>query len=136
MREKKRKRERRPGGIYDGKYELMSGDKVSRDLIDMVPYYKDHPLVQKAISDLEEIISQKKQMMEKEVMPESFQEQQIKPEGTQTKALEKDSSTSKGTGKKESVLQALRERQAKLKEQNQDKDKQKLKGHKKGEQEL
>lgn len=124
------------GSMYDGEYELMSGDKISKDLIDLVPYYKDHPLVQGAISDLEEIISQKQQMMGKEVVPESFQGQQIKPEKTPEKAPEKESSTSKGTGKKESVLKALRERQVRLKEQNQDKDEQKSKGHKKGEQEL
>lgn len=124
------------GSMYDGEYELMSGNKISRDMIDLVPYYKDHPLVQAAISDLEEILSQKQQMMEKEVVPEIFQEHPIKPEKTPEKVSEKDSSTSKGTGKKESVLKALRERQARLKEQNQDKDEQKSKGHKKVEQEL
>lgn len=124
------------GSIYDGEYELMSGDKISRDLIDLVPYYKDHPLVQRAISDLEEILSQKQQMIEKAVVSESSQEQPIKPEKTPEKEPDKDSSMSKGTGKKESVLKALRERQARLKEQNQDKDEQKSKEHKKGEQEL
>ena len=124
------------GSMYDGEYELMSGDKISKDLIDLVPYYKDHPLVQGAISDLEEILSQKQQMAEKEVVSEISQEQPIKQEKTPEKAPEKDSSTSKGTGKKESVLKALRERRARLMEQNQDKDEQKSKGHKKGEQEL
>ena len=124
------------GSIYDGEYELMSGDKISRDLIDLVPYYKNHPLVQRAISDLEEILSQKKQMIEKTVMPESSQMQPIKQEKTQKKTPEKDNSTSQGTGKKESVLKALKERQARLKEQNQENTEQKSKGRKKGEQEL
>lgn len=88
------------GSMYDGEYELMSGDKISRDMIELVPYYKDHPLVQAAISDLEEILSQKQQMMEKEVVPEISQEHPIKPEKTPEKVSEKDSSTSKGTGKK------------------------------------
>lgn len=61
------------GSMYDGEYELMSGDKISKDLIDLVPYYKDHPLVQGAISDLEEILSQKRQMAEKEVVSETSQ---------------------------------------------------------------
>lgn len=124
------------GSLYDGEYELMSGDKISKDLIDLVPYYKDHPLVQGAISDLEEILSQKQQIAEKEVVSEISQEQPIKQEKIPEKTPEKDSSTSKGTGKKESVLKALRERRARLMEQNQDKDEQKSKGHKKGEQEL
>ena len=124
------------GSMYDGEYELMSGDKISKDLIDLVPYYKDHPLVQGAISDLEEILSQKRQMAEKEVVSEISQEQPTKQEKTPEKAPEEDSSTSKGTGIKESVLKALRERQARLKEQNHDKDEQKSKGRKKGEQEL
>lgn len=124
------------GSMYEGEYELMSGDKISKDLIDLVPYYKDHPLVQGAISDLEEILSQKRQMAEKEVVSEISQEQPTKQEKTPEKAPEEDSSTSKGTGIKESVLKALRERQARLKEQNHDKDEQKSKGRKKGEQEL
>lgn len=124
------------GSMYDGEYELMSGNKISKDLIDLIPYYKEHPLVQGAISDLEEILSQKQQMAEKEVVSEISQEQPTKQEKTPEKAPEEDSSTSKGTGIKESVLKALRERQARLKEQNQDKDEQKSKGHKKGEQEL
>lgn len=108
--------------MYDGEYELMSGDKISKDLIDLVPYYKDHPLVQGAISDLEEILSQKRQMAEKEGVSEISQEQPTKQEKIPEKAPEEDSSTSKGTGIKESVLKALRERQARLKEQNHDKD--------------
>lgn len=28
------------GSIYDGEYELMSGGKISKDLIDLVPHYK------------------------------------------------------------------------------------------------
>ena len=104
------------GSMYEGEYELMSGDKISKDLIDLVPYYKDHPLVQGAISDLEEILSQKRQMAEKEVVSEISQEQPTKQEKTPEKAPEEDSSTSKGTGIKESVLKALRERQARLKQ--------------------
>lgn len=45
------------GSIYDGEYELMSGGKISKDLIDLVPHYKESPLVQKAMGDLERILA-------------------------------------------------------------------------------
>ena len=47
------------GSIYDGEYELMSGGKISKDLIDLVPHYKESPLVQKAMRDLERILARK-----------------------------------------------------------------------------
>ena len=47
------------GSIYDGEYELMSGGKISKDLIDLVPHYKESPLVQKAMQDLERILAEK-----------------------------------------------------------------------------
>lgn len=124
------------GSMYDGEYELMSGGKISREGIDLVPYYKDHPLVQKAISDLEVILSQNPQLSEKKVVSESIQEQPVEYQRTLGKVSEEDNSMSKGTGKKESVLKALQERQARLKKQEQEKDVQKSRGHKKGEQEL
>ena len=38
---------------YSGEYELMCCDRVDRELIDMIPHYKESPLVQKAINDME-----------------------------------------------------------------------------------
>ena len=45
---------------YSGEYELMSWDRVDRELIDMIPHYKESPLVQKAINDMEKYLADKK----------------------------------------------------------------------------
>ncbi|MCA5964809.1 hypothetical protein LC724_37560 [Blautia sp. RD014234] len=82
------------GSIYDGEYELMSGGKISKDLIDLVPHYKESPLVQKAMRDLERILAEKQRENTAE---------QAKPEGTM--------------GRKVSVLKALKERKELLKKQ-------------------
>ena len=34
---------------YSGEYGLMSGDRIDRDLIDMIPHYKESPLVQNCL---------------------------------------------------------------------------------------
>ena len=44
---------------YSGEYELMSADRIRRDLIDMIPHYKESPLVQKAITDMEKYLDEK-----------------------------------------------------------------------------
>lgn len=82
------------GSIYDGEYELMSGGKISKDLIDLVPHYKESPLVQKAMRDLERILAEKQRENTAE---------QVKAEGTM--------------GRKVSVLKALKERKELLKKQ-------------------
>ena len=82
------------GSIYDGEYELMSGGKISKDLIDLVPHYKESPLVQKAMQDLERILAEKQRENTVE---------QTKAEGTK--------------GRKVSVLKALKERKELLKKQ-------------------
>lgn len=82
------------GSIYDGAYELMSGGKISKDLIDLVPHYKESPLVQKAMQDLERILAEKQRENTAE---------QTKAEGTM--------------GRKVSVLKALKERKELLKKQ-------------------
>lgn len=82
------------GSIYDGEYELMSGGKISKDLIDLVPHYKESPLVKKAMQDLERILAEKQRENTAE---------QTKTEGTM--------------GRKVSVLKALKERKELLKKQ-------------------
>ncbi len=143
------------GSIYDGDYELMSGGEILREAIDLVPHYKESPLVQKAIADLEKILSEKreretaskvqKQENEQPEKPsigkdmagiEGARETDLKPEKTPEKAPETHSSVPEGTGRKQSVLKALRERQAKLKAQEQKGTEQKPQKRKKGEQEL
>lgn len=44
------------GSIYDGDYELMAGGEISRELIELVPHYKESPLVQMAIRELENLL--------------------------------------------------------------------------------
>lgn len=44
------------GSIYDGDYPLMYGGQINRDGIDLVEHYRESPLVQKAISDLQAIL--------------------------------------------------------------------------------
>ena len=82
------------GSIYDGEYELMSGGRISKDLIDLVPHYKESPLVQKAMQELERILAEKQR---------ENTAGQTKAEGTM--------------GRKVSVLKALKERKELLKKQ-------------------
>ena len=44
---------------YSGEYELMCWDRVDRELIDMIPHYRESPLVQKAINDMEKYLNEK-----------------------------------------------------------------------------
>lgn len=39
-------------GDYEGKFPLMQGEKMQTALIQMVPFYRDNPLVQQAVTDL------------------------------------------------------------------------------------
>lgn len=100
------------GSDYDGEYELMRAGVVSKDLIDLVPHYKESPLVQKAVADLEHILSQRQE---------------------QTKETER--TAEKGGGTKQSVIQALsqwREKQ-KEKDKTEQKDMEQSGSRKKGE---
>lgn len=111
------------GSMYDGDYELMRGGVISKDVIDLVPHYKESPLVQKAINDLEQMLFRERQT---EITEE--------PEQTvQTRTPDK-----KEKGVRQSVLAALRERQAQQKVQKQQaqKEEKKTQGQRKGESEL
>lgn len=122
------------GSIYDDmEYELMAAGKIREDMLDLVPYYKDNPLVQKAISDVKSYLdAQNEKQNEVKTMPEK-QEQMI-PE--KNDSIKSNVTPQKTSGKKESVLQALRERQAKLKAQEKEKQTENSHTKKKGEQEL
>ena len=146
------------GSMYDGDYELMSAGVISKDLIDLVPHYKESPLVQQAVADLEQMLSDRRQEkitekpQEKQTQKEKEQAQEPQISADKGKAASvpetapeqekqpetipgKDNYVAEGTGRKQSVLKALRERQAKLK-QEQKSTEQKAQNHKKGEQEL
>lgn len=50
------------GSIYEGDYPLMYGGKIDQDGINLVEHYRESPLVQKAISDLQAILDQRASM--------------------------------------------------------------------------
>lgn len=45
------------GSMYDGNYELMICGEMQTDLINMIDHYRESPLVQKAITDMEAMLS-------------------------------------------------------------------------------
>ena len=139
------------GSMYDGEMELMSAGVIHKDTVNEIPHYKESPLVQKAIRDLEVILEREKerefrmgtvtdrqgQAQEPKESPvlENVHQAAAEPEKTKETAPETGRTAASG-GRKQSVLQALRERQAKLKEQEGQRPEKEQKAHKKGEQEL
>lgn len=53
------------GTIYEGDFPLMYGGKIDRDGINLVEHYKESPLVQKAISDLQTILEHRAAMQQR-----------------------------------------------------------------------
>ena len=49
------------GSIYDGNFDLMVMGEMQTEFINEIPQYRESPLVQKAISDMEEILSKQKE---------------------------------------------------------------------------
>ena len=126
------------GSIYDGAYELMRAGSISKDAIDLVPHYKESPLVQKAIADLEKMLAEEQQRNESvQTEPAAEPDGQDRPGNTVQKP-----EAAKPAGVRQSVLAALRERQAKQKAQEQQVQKEGEKtekiaqGRRKGEPEL
>lgn len=129
---------------YSGEYELMCWDRVDRELIDMIPHYKESPLVQKAINDMEKYLNEKhgkvqeaEQTVEvKQEVPETLVKKEsvsVEPNREQNKEPAKGE---KGELKK-SVLQSLKEFQARAKAQEQkEMATEKSKARKKGDVEL
>ncbi len=124
------------GSTYDGDYGLMSGGEILRDSIDLVLHYKESPLVQKAIVDMEAIFAEQgiQKAVEPKKEPAQAADRAVQEDGRQKKETgsreekvpEREPKTNNpakepGNGRKESVLKALRERQAKLKPQGQEK---------------
>lgn len=104
------------GSDYDGKFDLMSGGQVLKDVINDIPHYRDSSLVQKAITDIEAFLSEQ--------------------EKTARSAAETKREIPGGASRKQSVLNALRERQTKLKAQGQNESPEKDQLKRKGDQEL
>ena len=107
------------GSDYDGPYDLMRLGKVDREGVEMIQHYKESPLVQKAMDDVEKYFDSKQEITK------------IEEKAVEDKSVPKEN-LSQPKSRKESVLQALRERQAKIKEQEQNMSKEKSKANKKG----
>lgn len=101
------------GSIYDGNFDLMTGGKIQKDIINDILHYRKSPLVQKAITDMESVLS-----------------------GWENVQTEQTINEPEAISKKQSVLNALRERKAKLKAKGQSKQGQTSQSQKKGEAEL
>jgi len=126
------------GSIYDGNFDLMVAGEVQTEFINEIPQYRDSPLVQKAIADMEAILAQQTEkavLKPEEKMEPSHQTILPKDKEKTEKALENNKNVS-GESRKQSVLNALRERQAKIKTQEKEKQGQKSRRQKKGQQEL
>ena len=129
---------------YSGEYELMCWDRVDRELIDMIPHYKESPLVQKAINDMEKYLNEKHgKVQEAEQTVEAKQEVSEAPVKKESVSVEPNQTQKKEPAKgekgelKKSVLQSLKEFQARAKAQEQkNKEAEKSKAHKKGDVEL
>ena len=129
---------------YSGEYELMCWDRVDRELIDMIPHYKESPLVQKAINDMEKYLNEKHgKVQEAEQTVEVKQEVSETPVKKESISVEPNREQNKEPAKgekgelKKSVLQSLKEFQARAKAQEQkNKEAEKHKAHKKGNVEL
>ena len=129
---------------YSGEYELMCWDRVDRELIDMIPHYKESPLVQKAINDMEKYLNEKHgKVQEAEQTVEVKQEVSETPVKKESVSVEPNREQNKEPAKgekgelKKSVLQSLKEFQARAKAQEQkNKEAEKSKAHKKGDVEL
>ena len=50
------------GSDYDGPYDLMRLGKVDREGVEMIPHYKESPLVQKAMDDVEKYFARKQEL--------------------------------------------------------------------------
>ena len=129
---------------YSGEYELMCWDRVDRELIDMISHYKESPLVQKAINDMEKYLNEKHgKVQEAEQTVEVKQEVSETPVKKESISVEPNREQNKEPAKgekgelKKSVLQSLKEFQARAKAQEQkNKEAEKHKAHKKGDVEL
>ena len=117
-----------------------------------MPHYRDSPLVQKAVGDLEQMIENGELKAKETVRPalsaETEQEKTLEevekenmtappvremPEDKKEPPQdEKEPPQVKKPGSRESVLKALRERQARLKEQEKSNERNNTKEHKKG----
>lgn len=108
--------------LYAGEYPLMRSDQIDMETLEGIPYMKNHPLVQRAVKEME-------QRGVKLWYP-------IK-EAQAEKGMEQRQEQPQRESKKESVLKALKERQERLKaQQTEPKRPERSQSKKKGDMEL
>lgn len=144
------------GSIYDGtECDIYCGGEVMWDEVNETEYYRNSPLVQATMKEVQamaergEIRGYKGREQEEEIaqgavgkektqeprVQESIQrdvEKKREAEPSRGQPVSPKKEEHKSSGKRESVLQALRQRQAKLKEQEKSKGKEQSQNHKKG----
>lgn len=138
------------GSDYAGSYPLVEGGKVVTEMIGLVPYCRNHPLVQEAVEEAKqyypatskETTYQPREAQEAEPVVEENTTEVSAPAQEKRELAEKPAkpaekaSDGRTGSKKESVLNALRERQAQIKEREKQAPEQKNMNRKKGEQSL
>lgn len=68
------------GSIYDGNFDLMVMGEMQTEFINEIPQYRDSPLVQKAIADMEAILLEERPEQEVSEAIEKEEPQQPMPE--------------------------------------------------------
>ena len=121
------------GSDYAGGYPLIQGGKVATDMIDLVPHYRDSPLVQQAVEEAKRYYPDAREteyqpreeqahesvVEQKNVGDSTVVDEQKQPETAEKRSVlvEKPQGEQQTGSKRESVLKALRERQKQIKEQ-------------------
>ncbi len=126
------------GSIYDGNFDLMVMGEIQTEFINEIPQYRKSPLVQKAIADMEAILSKQ---VERNAPDTARTETKAAEPIKSVKHVPKPDRNISSGSKKQSVLNALRERQEKMKAQEkktpeQGNQTQKAQARKKGEPKL
>lgn len=118
------------GSAYDNaEYELMSAGQIRTDMIDLIPHYRESPLVQKAVTDVKTYLeNQTTKETDKNLSKNKERQTVIEKNEVDRQEIPQQRNNSR----KESVLQALQERQAKLKAQEQAKHNEKSHTKRKG----
>ena len=92
------------GSIYDGNFDLMVMGEMQTEFINEIPQYRDSPLVQKAIADMEAILLEQRPEQEVSEAIEKEEPQQPMPEvKKEEKAVQTEESRNPVTVAEESV---------------------------------
>ena len=106
------------GSIYDGNFDLMVMGEMQTEFINEIPQYRDSPLVQKAIADMETILLERRPEQDVSELVEKAEEpQQPMPEVKEGKAVQMEESRNPVTEVRKSVgdTEVLEKQSAELK---------------------